>query len=384
MAQKRTRSSRFPGVYYRDTTDRNRRHNGRPDRCYDFCYKVGGKLKWVTVGWVSEGFSEQKAANMRRETLEKLARGEEVLPKKSALLTLDMLADDYFSWLEDEGKYAQQEKLRYDAYVKADIGALPLQTLAAPDSMHAQQLKNKLLARMAPASARRILGDCRAMVNRGIKRGRWNGINPFGKERLEMPPLRNKGERFLSRAEAKDLLNALEARSPQLRDMAWLSLKTGLRSTEIFRLTGADVDGEHLTLWISEKGQTRVPVRVDAEVIAMLQAYGRKPEEYVFQSRGGKKVTAISETFDRVCVELGLMPPHEERSQMDTRKKVWFHTLRHTFASWLAQSGKVTIQELKEIMRHSSVDMTERYAHLIPGQAQEKTAVITAILNEPD
>ena len=118
MPQKRIRSSRFPGVYYRDTTDPRRRHNGRPDRCYDFCYRIGGKLKWVTVGWISEGFSEQKAANMRRELLERLAQGEEVHTAKQADITLDMLADDYFSWLRDEGKYAEQESLRYNAHIR--------------------------------------------------------------------------------------------------------------------------------------------------------------------------------------------------------------------------------------------------------------------------
>lgn len=380
MPQKRIRSSRFPGVYYRDTTDPRRRHNGRPDRCYDFCYRIGGKLKWVTVGWISEGFSEQKAANMRRELLERLAQGEEVHTAKQADITLDMLADDYFSWLRDEGKYAEQESLRYNAHIREEIGFLPLRILAQQDSDHVQILKRRLLERMAPASARRILGDCRAMINRGIKKGRWSGINPFGKERLEMPRLQNKGERFLSCDEAKSLLAALARRSPQLHDMAWLSLRTGLRSTEIFRLTGADLDEEHLTIWVTEKGRSRVPIRVDADVMHMLRAYRSEPCDYVFKARGGGKITAISDTFDRACVEVGLMPSPGERKDMDTRKKVWFHTLRHTFASWLAQSGKVTIHELREIMRHKSVDMTERYAHLIPGQVQEKTALIGTIL----
>ena len=70
----------------------------------------------------------------------------------------------------------------------------------------------------------------------------------------------------------------------------------------------------------------------------------------------------------------------EERAGMDKRKKVWFHTLRHTFASWLAQSGTVTLQELRDIMRHESIAMTERYAHLIPGKAETKTALIGDIL----
>ena len=116
----------------------------------------------------------------------------------------------------------RQESLRYNAHIREEIGFLPLRILAQQDSDHVQILKRQLLERMAPASARRILGDCRAMINRGIKKGRWSGINPFGKERLEMPRLQNKGERFLSRDEAKSLLAALARRSPQLHDMACL------------------------------------------------------------------------------------------------------------------------------------------------------------------
>jgi hypothetical protein len=40
-------------------------------------------------------------------------------------------------------------------------------------------------------------------------------------------------------------------------------------------------------------------------------------------------------------------------------------TLRHTFASWLALQG-TSLYEIKELMEHKSIKMTERYAHLMP------------------
>lgn len=43
-----------------------------------------------------------------------------------------------------------------------------------------------------------------------------------------------------------------------------------------------------------------------------------------------------------------------------------FHSLRHTFASHLAMSGKFSLIEIKELMGHSSIVTTQRYQHLIP------------------
>lgn len=118
MAHKRTRSTRFPGVYWRESSDPNRKHNGRPDRCYDYCFRENGKLKWVCVGWLSEGFSEQKAANLRRETLVKIANGEKSAKDSQEKRTLNSLAESYFTWMDNEGKHLKPEMSRYDTHVR--------------------------------------------------------------------------------------------------------------------------------------------------------------------------------------------------------------------------------------------------------------------------
>jgi len=47
----------------------------------------------------------------------------------------------------------------------------------------------------------------------------------------------------------------------------------------------------------------------------------------------------------------------------DRRERVSFHTLRHTFASWLAMDG-INPFHLKELLGHADLKLTERYSHL--------------------
>jgi integrase len=159
--------------------------------------------------------------------------------------------------------------------------------------------------------------------------------------------------------------------------MALLSLRTGLRATEIFKLKGQDIDAHAGVLYVLGKGGMRVAVRVPADLIAMLRGYNRKPGEPLFQtSLLGEAFKKTPPSFGRAVKALALAP-----EDGDSLYAVTFHTLRHTFASWLAQSGKVTLLELKTLMRHKNLNMTLRYAHLIPGQESEKLSIIDGLLS---
>jgi integrase len=198
---------------------------------------------------------------------------------------------------------------------------------------------------LAGQTINNIFSFMRSSINRAIAIGLWTGNNPLSTKggTWKMVKVNNKRLRFLTPEEAKNLLADLRLRNPQLHDMALLSLKTGLRATEIFKLKGQDVDANAGILHIIAKGGSRMPVRIPQDMIALLKTYKRKPQDPIFstpQTRAAfEKIPAC---FGNAVRKLKLAPENG-----DSLYAVTFHTLRHTFASWLAQSGKVTLMELK-------------------------------------
>ncbi len=56
-------------------------------------------------------------------------------------------------------------------------------------------------------------------------------------------------------------------------------------------------------------------------------------------------------------------------------KEIRFHDLRHTFASHFLMSGG-SIYDLRQILGHSTIQVTERYTHFVPDHLQGKTEIL--------
>lgn len=65
-------------------------------------------------------------------------------------------------------------------------------------------------------------------------------------------------------------------------------------------------------------------------------------------------------------------------AELEIAPMIWYQATRHTFASqWVLHGG--TLETLQDMMGHSSVVVTERYAHLIPGRFSDADRARVAI-----
>jgi integrase len=403
--------TRFTGVFTRTTSDPKRKHNGRPDRVFDIYWRdANGKQCWEVAGWLSEGMTEQAAFNLRTEriattkktaqcSLSTSAQQTQTLPEESlqpepVIPVFSTIADNYLRWLEGESKYADRERFRYDAHLRAPLGGLRVDKITITD---ANNFKHELMPKMAIGTVKKCLNLCRAIFFHASITGVYLALNPFSRQSgFKMPQGATECERFLTKDEAKTILDELAKHSSQLRDMCYVSLHTGIRACELYSLRNGDLIPQAGFFWVNAKGGKREKVATNKKILDLLGSYKRKPHEYIFQSKSGGKIKQTSDTLRRTVEELGLSPrtvikkgrkeirvkmTPDERKEYQ-RKKIWFHTFRHTYASWLAQSGTVTLLELRDLLRHESTQMTERYAHMIPDKLVEQSSKINKILED--
>jgi len=371
----------FVGVRYRE--HESRRHGVRPDRYFSIRYKLDGRDKEEGLGWGSEGMTAQKAAEKLAKLKEAQRTGEGAVTlaekrqleherrlaedaqrqeeRRRAITFRDIFRESYLpnARLNKSKASCDKEEGFFRNWMNGVLGTKPLVDIAPFDL---ERLKKTMLdAGKSPKTTHYCLAVVRQVFNFAKRNGLFQGDNPVAF--VKKPVSDNRRLRFLAHAEAGHLLTALEERSPDVRDQALLSLHCGLRAGEIFSLTWQDVDlgREVLTLRDTKSGKTRAAI-MTGEVKAMLE--GRKKHAahavLVFPSRTGERIGEMSNTFQIIVDRLGL-----NDGVTDRRQKVVFHTLRHTFASWLVESG-VDLYTVKELMGHGTLAMTERYSHLAP------------------
>ena len=386
----------FLGVRYREHAERK---NGiKPDRCFSIRYKLDGKDKEEVAGWASEGMNAEKAfkilstirdnirlgveprslAAMKQANDQKTKEAEKIRlrKEKDATTVSEFWESSYLPSAEatKATKTVHAEKGRFKNWIAPAIGDVPLQKLNMAQvealSLHARK------SGKSATTVRHILADISQIWNTAEVRGLVQGESPV--RRVKKPRQDNRRMRFLTPEEAKTLLDTLKTRSTDVHDEALISLFCGLRAGEIYALTWGDIDFENEHIHIRDtKNKRDRHAFISNEVKIMLERrYAEQTKTmYVFPASDGTQRRWTSDTFSRTVDELGLndtgeFTTNEDGEKIpvkitDARQRVVFHSLRHTFASWLVQRG-TPIYHVAKLLGHTTLEMTTRYSHLAP------------------
>lgn len=164
----------------------------------------------------------------------------------------------------------------------------------------------------------------------------WHGREDLS-HKIKLRREQNGREVYLTREQVKALAKCTD--TPEIRSAILVAAYTGLRASELLALTSTDLRKDTLTVGTSKNG---------------------KPRLIPFPSLLRGPLSALPLGLDYWQLHKGFSAA---RKAAGLGPEVTFHTLRHSFASWMINAG-VDILTLSKLLGHSSVNVTQRYAHL--------------------
>jgi len=356
-----------------------RRHGVKQDVYFVLRFTVDGKTHQEALGWASEGMTLEKARielsrlkeakrtgegprSLRERRAQEAVRRKAKDEAEAAAMASQITVTDFW-----EKKYwpAQAHKAEgsrvaeialWKKWIQPVIGDLFLSKISVAEL---ERIKADMLsASKSAASIKYALAVISQVWNCALRFGIVNGQSPT--KLVSLIKKDNRRQRYLSKEEADKLLVTLKDRSRITYDMALLGLDCGLRFGEIASLCWEDCDFDQEMILIRDpKARANRFAFMTSRVRDMLLNRKDGATGIIFLDRKGNKFDRVSNTFRRTADEMFNV------GVTDPRLKVCFHTLRHTYASWLVAGG-VSLYEVKELMGHASFSMTQRYSHLSP------------------
>ncbi len=312
--------------------------------------KATGKQRNLKLGSTAI-LTLAQARTTAQELLAKIALGEDPaarLEDNGEPCLGEYLEECYFPWMRENIKSAGDFERKIRCF--SSLWGKRISEITPQDI---DKLRTEWRKTNTAATVNKKVAALKAALNWGIKKGLLS-VAPLRIQRLpetdSTPKLR-----YLSQEEEGRLMEELRHGPDYLRVMVIVSLKTGIRRGALFRLEWRDIDFIHKTLHIRgeicKTGKGRI-IPLSKSTLHVLRAWG-PGEGLVFVSpKTGGRFDNVGTAWERVLREAGVAGFR-------------WHDLRHTFASRLVMAG-VDLNVVRELMGHSDLKMTLRYAHLAP------------------
>lgn len=195
--------------------------------------------------------------------------------------------------------------------------------------------------------------------------------NPF----LGVKPLKVTANKFQfwTAADTDKFLSRCKDVHPEFHDLVMVAVRCGLRLGELGALTRKDLDFDHGLIRVGATYSRTLGKHFDRSKNGEVGFAAMTPQ--VREALIRKKLMAP----DQLVFDTQLVKQARIRLRRYAKKfqvpVITFHDLRHSFASQLAIEG-MDLYRIQKLMRHKSIEMTQRYAHLRPEDIIGSTDVL--------
>lgn len=327
-------------------------------------YRIRIKTK---TGWLSGiAYKLSEAKKLESKLLSSKQEKTVAIVNSNPSPTISDVWSIYLDWAKIHKRSWNADYSRYNNHLKKYLAHLPMESIKP---FHIQKILNAMHSDYKPATIKQVLMLIKRIYNWSIEQGLYEGKNPC--KVLKIPRFDNRITNTLSKNEIKRLLSVLNTWHNEMPVLIIkFALYSGKRKSEILKLLWTDIDMENgfMTLRNTKNGSTQ-SLPLNNHCLKILQRASKiRTSTYAFPSRTGKGY--YSAGIDKAWRLI------RSRANLTIR----FHDLRHTYASYLASSGKVDIYTLKELLGHSTIEMTQRYAHLVNGALKRAVDVADEVL----
>jgi integrase len=325
-------------------------------------YTVGGKRKMKSFG-----LCKKEAEFFLRDLEVKKIRGELQIVEERVKVS---------EFFERYIEYCKSNKSAYTALVderrirtwERYLNECGIAKLKDITSLVVEGFKSKILAKGdSPVTFNRYLELLKAALNKAVEWSLLRENRLRGVKRLR--PDRTRQVRFLADDEIQRVLQTADE---VMRRVILVLLYTGLRRSELAYLEWKDIDFNNGLIYVQSKPEFGFhPKSYKPRSIPMCSELRKllmdSPQvgRFVFDN-GRNQPLYIPNSYYREIAKIYRKADIEDANM---------HTLRHTFASYLIMQG-VDARTVQEYLGHSTLQVTEKYAHLSKNHKHQAVEVL--------
>lgn len=366
------------------------------DKVWYLHYRIDGQRKKYRLG---RDLTVAQAKDAAKLWTGDIAKGTDIQVerkerrKKSKQHTLKTFVDGpYGEWRRANRKRAEDTLIRIRKHFYPLFGNILLKDITA---WNVEKWKTaRLKAGIKPTTVNRDIAELKSILSKAVE---WKEISDHPLKLVKPAKVdHSPNVRYLTKDEETRLRQALTSRDRRIKaeranankwreergytlypdlfsqaytdhltPMILLSMNTGMRRGEVFHLRWEDINFRTKTLTIggdrAKSGHTR-HIPLNNEALTTLKQWGKRPEGLVFPNKDGNPLDNIKKAWSNILKEANITAFR-------------WHDLRHHFASRLVMAG-VDLNTVRELLGHSDIKTTLRYAHLAPEHKAEAVKML--------